>query len=201
MFTGIVEKKGTVLSKKAKGNVVRFRFAVRDLQDDMKIGDSLATNGVCLTIVDFGDDFVEVDVIRATLKATSLGKLSRGSLINFERSLRMSDRLGGHMVQGHVDGTGNIIRKIKKGKNIEFHIRAGREIMDDLISKGSITVDGISLTIQSLAKDSFVVAIIPHTLEETNMSGLKVGDTVNLEVDVLSKYVRKHVEELMKRNG
>jgi len=200
MFTGIIEKTGTLVSKKAKGKVVRLRFAVEGIQDDMKLGDSLACNGVCLTVIDFGPDFIEVDVVDATLKATSLGKLVRRRT-NFERALRLSDRLGGHMVQGHVDGTGKIIRKIKKGKNVELHIKADKKIISELVAKGSIAVDGISLTIQSLAKDFFVIAIIPHTLQETNMSGLKVGDVVNLEVDILSKYVRTYVQEAMKRNG
>ena len=201
MFTGIVEKTGTLVSKKTNGKAVRLSFAVQGIQDDMKLGDSVACNGVCLTVVDFGSNFVDVDVVPATLKSTSLGKLTRGCRINFERALRLSDRFGGHMVQGHVDGTGTVSRKVKKGKNVEFHIKADKKLVSQLVPKGSVAINGISLTIQSLAKDTFVVAIIPHTLQETNISDLKAGYTVNLEIDILSKYIQKAVQEAMKNHG
>lgn len=196
MFTGIVETTGKLASKKTRGKVTRLRFRVEGIQEDMKLGDSLACDGVCLTVVDFGPNFIEVDVVGATLKATSLGEFSRRRL-NFERSLRLSDRLGGHWVQGHVDGVGTIVRKVKKGKNVEIQIKAEPKIIHELVSKGSIAVNGISLTIQSLDSNVFTIAIIPHTLARTNMSDFKKGSKVNLEVDILSKLVTRSVRKIL----
>ncbi len=193
MFTGIIETTGKLEKKTEKGHIVRFRFAVSGIQEDMKLGDSLAANGVCLTVVDFGPDFVEVDAINATMKVTALKYLKRGYVINFERSLKLGDRLGGHWVQGHVDGVGKVVSRIKKGKNIEFRIEAAREIIDQLVPKGSVAVNGISLTVQKLDTHSFTAAIIPHTLRETNMRHLEKGCPVNLEADILSKYVRRAI--------
>jgi len=199
MFTGIVETTGQLTSKQAHGKVTRMRFRVEGIQDDMKLGDSLACNGVCLTVVDFGPEFVDVDVISATLKVTAFKDLKRGDRVNFERSLKVSDRMGGHWVQGHVDGVGTVLQKNKKGKNVEFRIKAQPPIISELISKGSVAVNGISLTIQTLDSKSFTVAIIPHTFEKTNMSHLKIGTKVNLEVDILSKLVQKSVLSFLRK--
>lgn len=196
MFTGIVETIGKLASKKTHGKVTRLRFRVEGIQEDMKLGDSLACDGVCLTVVDFGPNFIEVDVVGATLKATSLGKFTRRR-VNFERSLRLSDRLGGHIVQGHVDGVGTVVRKVKKGKNVEIQIKAEPRIISELVSKGSVAVNGISLTIQSLDSNVFAIAVIPHTLARTNMSDLKQGSKVNLEVDILSKLVTQSVRKIL----
>lgn len=197
MFTGIIETTGKLQFKKTRGKVTRLRFAVCGIQDGMKLGDSLASNGVCLTVVDFGHDFVDVDAVNATMNVTALGNLKRGERVNFERSLQLGDRLGGHWVQGHVDGVGTVIRKMKKGRNVEFHIKADRGIVSELVPKGSIAVNGTSLTIQSLDTDTFTVAIVPHTLRETNLSDFRKGTKVNLEVDILSKYVQNSVRNLL----
>ena len=193
MFTGIVETTGVLKSKSVSGKVHCLRFSVTGIQDDMKTGDSLSVNGVCLTVVSFGKNFVEVEVVSATLKSTCLGQLRRGDRVNLERSLKVGDRLGGHWVQGHVDGVGRVRRRLKKGKNVELEIEAPKRITEYLVPKASVAVNGASLTLQSLAlkKSFFTVAIIPHTLKMTSFSALKAHDAVNLEVDILAKYVRK----------
>lgn len=193
MFTGIVETVGQLMAKKSTGKAVRFRFGVSGIQDDMKIGDSLATNGVCLTVVDFGPDFVVVDVVGATLKATNLKQLKRGQAVNFERSLKVSDRLGGHWVQGHVDGVGRVKRISRKGKDWLLEIKASRDLQSHLVPKGSISVNGASLTLQQILDDSFIVSIIPHTWDVTNFKYLKAQDMINLEIDILAKYLRHFI--------
>lgn len=196
MFTGIVETTGKLQSRKTRGRILRLRFALNRIQNDMKLGDSLAVNGVCLTVVDFGKGFVDVDAVSATLKSTALGDLKVGDPVNFELSLKLSDRLGGHWVQGHVDGVGTILRRVKKGKNMELEIQVPDSIMNELIAKASVAVNGVSLTIQSLNTKSFSVAIIPHTSKVTNLGRLRRGDRVNIEVDILSKYVKKYVGQI-----
>ncbi len=195
MFTGIIEKTGKLERKTERSRIIRLRFRVSGIQDGMKTGDSVSCNGVCLTVVNFGADFIEVDVIQATIKSTAFGFLKKGSLVNFERSLRLGDRLGGHWVQGHVDETGQLNRKIKKGRNVVFQFACSPEIVSQLVPKGSIAINGISLTIQTMHENGFTVAMIPHTLKETNMGSLKIGDRVNLEVDILSKYAMKKMKK------
>ncbi|MBI4398374.1 MAG: riboflavin synthase [Candidatus Omnitrophica bacterium] len=198
MFTGIIETTGTLISKRQKGRVVRFRFGVCGIEDGMQKGDSIAVNGVCLTVAGFGHDFLEMDAVLATMKATALGEIRRGGRVNFERALKVSSRLGGHWVQGHVDGVGSVKKIVKRGRNIDLEIEASRELIQQLVNKGSVALDGISLTIQRLDHDqqSFVVTMIPHTWKHTNMSSVRQGSKLNIEIDILSKYVRHHLENL-----
>ena len=182
MFTGIVEELGTVVSR--NGN--RFRFGASLVLEDAKLGDSTAVNGVCLTVVDLGPDWWEADVSDETLKRTSLGDLKPGDRINLERPMRLADRLGGHLVQGHVDAVGEIVEAAP-----DLRVRAPERLMRYVVEKGSITVDGISLTVVEPLPDGFTVAVIPHTMAVTTLGHKGPGDRVNLEVDLIAKYVER----------
>ncbi len=195
MFTGIIETTGQLKSKKKSGDILCCRFAVNSIQKGLKLGDSISTNGVCLTVVGFGKGFIDVDIVEATMKVTSLGSLKVGDAVNFERAMKLNGRMGGHYVQGHVDGVAKLVRKVKKGKNYEFHFELPKKLLKDLIPRASITINGISLTVQSMSKSSFCVALIPHTLEMTNLGRLKNGNRVNIEIDILAKYVRNVIQQ------
>lgn len=187
MFTGIVEELGKVLDRHdhADGGVT-FRFLAPVVTADAKLGDSIAVNGCCLTVTDFGDGWWQADAVMETVQRTNLGSLSAGERVNCERPVRLQDRLGGHLVQGHVDAVGEIIQP---APNLEVRVPA--ELIRYIVEKGSITVDGCSLTVVKPLDDGFTVAIIPHTLELTTLGRKGVGDLVNLEVDVMAKYAEK----------
>lgn len=189
MFSGIVENRGKVIKKEKKGGQIRFRFRFERPEKKVKAGDSIAISGVCLTASRLGPGWFEADVVDETLKATTLGSLQIGSLVNLERSLRYGDFVGGHFVSGHVDGVGTIASIKRTGKNELWSFSAPKEIMAYVAKKGSIAIDGISLTIQKVAKSSFSIALIPHTLDRTTLGGKKKGDKVNLEVDLLARYL------------
>ena len=182
MFTGIVEELGRVERREAG----RLRIGCRTVLEDAKIGDSIAVNGCCLTVVAFDATGWDADMSDETLKRTSLGDLQPGDEVNLERPVRLSDRLGGHLVQGHVDGVGEIVEPAP-----DLHVRCDRDLLRYVVEKGSITVDGISLTVVDVLDDGFTVAIIPHTLEMTNLRSKGAGARVNLEVDVTAKYVER----------
>jgi len=189
MFTGLVETTATVASVANRGNGVRL--SVKPASSfDLQLGDSVSVNGVCLTVTKY-DPEISFDVSPETLKSTNLGELKVSARVNLERALRLSDRLGGHIVTGHVDGVGIIKEKRKTGDYTLFRFDAPLEILKYTVKKGSITVDGISLTVVDLDARSFQVAIIPHTLEVTNLGDKGVGDRVNLEADIMGKYVEK----------
>jgi len=195
MFTGIIETTGKLLTKKKKGDFLRLSFSVNKIQKGMKLGDSVATNGVCLTVTDFNKTLISMDVVNTTLKATTLGSLTKGSEVNFERAAKLSDRMGGHYVQGHVDGVGVIEKKKKSGKNTEFFIKLPKALFIQLIPKASITINGISLTVQKIEKNGFWTSLIPHTLKVTNMRAAKKNDKLNIEIDILAKYVKKFLKK------
>jgi riboflavin synthase len=182
MFTGIVEELGRI--ERREGG--RIRIACRTVLDDAEIGASIAVNGCCLTVVAFDEQGWDADMSDETLRRTSLGDLEPGDEVNLERPVRLSDRLGGHLVQGHVDGVGEIVAPAP-----DLRVRCDRELLRYVVEKGSITVDGISLTVVDVLDDGFTVAIIPHTLEVTNLRSKGVGTRVNLEVDVTAKYVER----------
>ncbi len=182
MFTGIVEEVGSVAAVEA----TRVRIAARLVLEDVHLGDSIAVNGCCLTLVAQGDGWWEADVSEETLARTSLRGIAVGSLLNLERSVRLADRLGGHLVQGHVDGVGEVVRPVP-----DLQVRIPTELMKYVVEKGSITVDGVSLTVVTPTSDTFTVAIIPHTSEVTTLGTKQIGDPVNIEVDVLAKYVER----------
>ncbi|MDE2779038.1 MAG: riboflavin synthase [Chloroflexota bacterium] len=185
MFTGIVEEVGRVAVCEEHGLTVA---AERVLQD-VKLGDSIAVNGTCLTVVEFGAGRFRVDLAPETLRRTSLGELSPGSRINLERPLAVSDRLGGHIVQGHVDAAGRVMSVRPEGDCFIFRIRAPKRLMPYIVEKGFIAVDGISLTVVNRGAASFTVSVIPYTLSNTNLQDKAAGNRVNLEVDILAKYV------------
>ncbi len=191
MFTGIVEEVGSVLSISSNGMTVR----ADKVMSDLKLGDSVSVNGACLTAVAIEEGEFSVDLSPETMRRTSLGELSEGGAVNLERALSASDRMGGHIVQGHVDGTGRITSTREDGDSIIFGVRAPKRLMPYIVEKGFIAVDGISLTVVKVGTSSFTLAVIPYTLRNTNLETLSVGARVNLEADILAKYV----ENLLKR--
>jgi len=197
MFTGIIEELGRVRSVEHRGQNARIVIEAHTVTDDTKQGESIAVNGVCLTALDIKPDSFAADVSRETLTRSTLGSLVPGTSVNLERAVTPSMRLGGHIVQGHVDARGKLVNVVDLGESWTLRIGFPKEIARYLVFKGSVTVEGISLTIADLADDYFEVAIIPKTWELTNLSDLKPGDDVNLEVDIIAKYV----ERMMKTDG
>jgi riboflavin synthase len=182
MFTGIVEELGRVLELDDS----RLRIAATTVLESARVGDSTAVNGCCLTLVASGDGWWEADVSPETLDRTTLGDLRPGDPVNLERPVRLADRLGGHLVQGHVDGVGEVVDPVP-----ELRIRMPVSLLRYVVEKGSITVDGVSLTVVKPLDDGFTVAVIPHTSEVTTLGRRASGDRVNLEVDVVAKYVER----------
>jgi riboflavin synthase len=182
MFTGIVEELGRLESLEDG----RLRIAATRVIEDASIGDSIAVNGCCLTVVAFGDDWWEADVSDETISRTSMRSLQPGDGINLERAVKMSDRLGGHLVQGHVDAVGEIVEPVPN-----LRVRVPASLTRYLVEKGSVTVDGVSLTVVDALHDGFTVAIIPHTADVTTLGARQPGDLVNIEVDVMAKYVER----------
>jgi riboflavin synthase len=192
MFTGIIIGLGNIISFDKKTNnrsAAKMKINIGKIAKGLKIGDSVAINGVCLTAVSISKGITEFEMVGETIKKTNLGSLERGDKVNIERSLKVGERLEGHFVLGHVDGIG-IISKIEKQSNqIQIWIKLPKELSKHVIKKGSITIDGISLTVVDVLKDQFSVSIIPHTMQITNLSYKKVGDKVNIETDILGKYI------------
>lgn len=186
MFTGIVEELGRVAARRDD----RFTFAAEVVTEDAKVGDSIAVNGCCLTVVDLAADWWQADVVEETLSRTNLARLEPGDLVNLERPLRAGDRLGGHLVQGHVDAMGEVTAPAP-----ELSVRVPVELMPYIVVKGSIAVDGCSLTVATVLDDGFRISIVPHTASVTTLGVRRPGDWVNLEVDLVAKYV----ESLMPR--
>ncbi len=192
MFTGIVEELGHVRVFTPVAGGARIEIEAERVLEDAKIGDSIAVNGCCLTVVESGIDSWTADAVTETLARTNLGALRSGDVVNLERPLRLGDRLDGHIVQGHVDGTGLLrARADNADGSVEMTFTAPPEVLRYVVHKGSITVDGISLTVTGLDADGFSVAVIPHTLAVTNLGGRQPGAAVNLEVDVIAKYVER----------
>jgi riboflavin synthase len=192
MFTGIIESIGKIAKMEKRGGDVRLHIATGKLDlSDVALGDSIAVNGVCLTAVLLpGDGFV-ADVSNETLSLTSLGQLSTGSPVNLEKALTMSTRLGGHLVSGHVDGLGEVIAKSEDARSIRFTVKAPDDLAKYIAHKGSITVDGTSLTVNAVKGAEFELNIVPHTAQETIMSEYEVGRKLNLEVDLVARYLER----------
>ncbi len=194
MFTGIIEEVGKVKSIVQKGKARIFVISLRKSLDKINISDSVSVNGVCLTVFEKTKDSFKVEAVEETIKKTNLGELKIGDPVNFELALKLGERLGGHIVQGHVDTTG-VIKSIKKLENSWiFEIKFPAEFRKYLIPMGAIAVDGISLTVAGLDKDKFKVSIIPYTFDNTNLKFRKVGDKVNLEFDLFGKYIENFFE-------
>lgn len=192
MFTGIIESIGTVRDMQPKGGDLRLTIATGKLDmGDVALGDSIAVNGVCLTAIEFDSSSFSADVSRETLSLTSLGNLNRGSKVNLEKALTLQTRLGGHLVSGHVDGLGEIISRHDDARSVRFSIRAPDNLAKYIAAKGSITVDGTSLTVNKVDGSSFELNIVPHTLQETIIADYRSGSKVNLEVDVIARYLER----------
>lgn len=191
MFTGLVEELGKVKAIARGPRSVRLTVAAQKVLTDVALGDSIAVNGTCLTVVDYGDGWFTADVMPETVERTVLAKFKLGDIVNLERTLAVGDRFGGHIVSGHIDGVG-VIRDMQRDDNaVVVRIEAGPEIMRYIIKKGSIAIDGISLTIVDYGDDWFTVSLIPHTASMTTLGIKTVGSLVNLETDVVGKYVEK----------
>lgn len=191
MFTGIIEELGRVRKVEQRGEDARIVIQARTVTEGSHDGDSIAVNGVCLTALDVKPDSFAADVSKETLFRSTLGNLKEGSPVNLERAVTPATRLGGHIVQGHVDARGKFLSSENHGESWTFRIAYPKEIARYLVFKGSVAVEGISLTIANLTDEYFEIAVIPKTWEVTNFSELKLGDEVNLEVDVIAKYVER----------
>ena len=185
MFTGIVEEVGRL--KSLDGG--RIEISCAKVLGGMKIGDSINTNGICLTVVDFGENFFAADVMPETFRKTSLAELKRGGIVNLERALQLGDRFGGHIVSGHIDGVGKILSIRPEGNALIVDVAAENFLLRQIAPKGSVALDGISLTVVDAGDENFSVSMIPHTREVTNFQSKRVGSPVNIETDVLAKYV------------
>ncbi len=198
MFTGLVEEMGTVRERVPSAAGARMVIGCDVVREGLAIGDSVSVNGACLTVVELTDDSFAVDCVEETLRRTSVGDRQAGDRVNLERAMRVGDRLGGHIVQGHVDGTGTIRDITPEGDGVLMSVAADGDLLRYVVEKGSITVDGVSLTVASRQPDGFTIALIPHTMEATTLGPGTVGRRVNLEADVLAKYVealvRPHVD-------
>ncbi|GAA2811097.1 riboflavin synthase [Streptomyces showdoensis] len=191
MFTGIVEELGEVVAVEQLADASRFRLRGPLVTQDAKHGDSIAVNGVCLTVVEHGDGEFTADVMAETLKRSSLGALEVGSRVNLERPMAVGDRLGGHIVQGHVDGTGTVLERTPSEHWELVKVGLPAHLSRYVVEKGSITVDGVSLTVVDAAADYFTISLIPTTLALTTLGIKQPGAPVNLEVDVIAKYVER----------
>lgn len=191
MFTGIIEEIGKIQDIRFMHEGATITISAGKILPELKIGDSVAVNGVCLTATSVETGSFACDISAETLRLSSFKHAKQGSRVNLERSLQLGGRLGGHIVQGHVDGVGRLLARIPSGEGFEISFSFPKELERYLVYKGSIAVNGISLTIASLEKESFSVAAIPLTLEETNLARLNIGDPVNLEVDILGKYFER----------
>ena len=191
MFTGIIEDIGTIQEIRIQSEGATIKIETSKITDGIKIGDSISVNGVCLTATHVGNNYFLCDISMETLRRSSLSRAKQGARVNLERALMVGDRLGGHFVLGHVDDVGNFTRKTPSGDGFEMTFDFPETLARYMVHKGSIAVNGISLTISRLDKGSFSISVIPHTLESTNLKQLLIGDIVNLEVDVLGRYFER----------
>ena len=192
MFTGIIAAVGQLKSLESRGGDIRLHIDPAKLDlTDVKLGDSIAVNGVCLTVVEMASRSLQFDVSQETLQRTSLGQLKTGSEANLEKALAVGDRLGGHMVSGHVDGLGEVISKTASARSWQYKIKVPTELERYIAEKGSITIDGVSLTVNGVFDGGFDINIIPHTLEETIIKHYQTGTRVNLEVDLIARYLER----------
>ena len=197
MFTGIIEGVGRLAAREPRGGDVRFTFATGSLPwlgergEDVRLGESIAVNGVCLTVVAFDAGSFQADASTETLALTTLGTLAEGAALNLERAMRPSDRLGGHLVSGHVDGLATATQRWDDARAVRWRFEAPMALLRYVAHKGSVCVDGVSLTVNAVDDHGFEVALIPHTVEHTAFHALQVGNAVNIEVDLLARYVER----------
>lgn len=191
MFTGLIEDVGTIRELRRGAAGARLTVATAIPEREITLGESIAVNGTCLTVVTFGGGVFTADLSPESLERTTLGEFGPGSRVNLERALRLSDRLGGHLVSGHVDGIAVVTERRAEGNAVRFTFRLDPALTRYLVEKGSVAIDGISLTVNAVTADSFSVAVIPHTLERTTLQGCRPGSRVNVETDLIGKYVER----------
>jgi riboflavin synthase len=201
MFTGIIEDKGKVLRVEYRGLEKRLTIELPLHLTEVQLGDSININGVCLTIVQKEGKTIQLDLSQETLHKTVLGELKEGNQVNLERALKLTDRLGGHIVTGHIDGIGVIVGKRKERDFVQLEIRIPESVSRYVVQKGSIAIDGISLTVNEFLGDEIRMTLIPYTIEKTTLLDKKVGDRVNVEADILGKYVEKLLDRGNKKPG
>ncbi len=194
MFTGIIEEVGKIKNIQG-GTNYKLTIGASKILEDIHLGDSIAVNGICLTVISWDNGSFTVDVMRETLERTSLHRLRAGSFVNLERALAANGRFGGHIVSGHIDGTGEIINIRRDANAVWYKIKTSEKIMEFIIEKGSIAIDGISLTVAKVDRSAFYVSVIPHTLENTILLSKKPGDIVNLENDIVGKYIKSFTDK------
>lgn len=194
MFTGIIQEMGKIKNIKKSSGKTNFTIESKKVIQNLEIGSSIACNGTCLTVVNLNKNYFEVEAIPETLKLTNLGNLKVGNFINLESSLRLKDELSGHIVLGHIDSMGRICKIKSEGDSILITIEFPKNIGKYITYKGSIAIDGISLTIANVTAKNFTVALIPHTLEVTTLKEIKIGDKVNLEIDVVARYLERLID-------
>lgn len=197
MFTGLIKSICTVKSAYTTGGGMRLAVDLGKLAEESKIGDSVAVNGVCLTIAQLKGSLAEFDISGETLTKSTLGRLKSSSAVNTEPAIKATDRFGGHFVQGHVDGVATIKEIARKGQFANIKFAANPELLDQMVVKGSVAIDGVSLTTASMEKNSFSVSVIPETLKATTLGRAKIGDTVNIETDIIVKTVKKQLENIL----
>jgi len=200
LFTGIIQEVGNFKRKVKENNKYKLEIEVNKFLEDVSKGDSIAVNGVCLTVVDLNSNSFTVDVMPETVKSTNLDQLTKNSKVNLEKSLQPNSFMGGHIVSGHVDGVG-ILKSVKDEKNAKiFTFKITENISKYLVDKGSVALNGISLTIMDYSKENLIVSIIPETIKSTNLKYLNIGDEVNIETDIIGKYVNKFLNENKENN-
>ena len=201
MFTGIVESVGAVVALKPSEGCTRIVVEEPRVAGGVGLGDSVSVNGACLTVAEVSGSRVAFDAVRETLERTALAQLREGSRVNLERAMRADARLDGHIVQGHVDTTGRVERLERQGDDVRLFVACEPDFADLLVEKGSVAIDGVSLTVVGVRRDGFDVALIPHTLAVTTLGERRAGDRVNLEADVLGKYVKRYVQQVLGERG
>lgn len=201
MFTGIVETMGEVIACDRRGELLELSVEAPEITPGTAIGDSVSVSGCCLTVTGVGAGRLRFQAMRETLDRTAIGGLASGARVNLERALAAGGRFGGHVVQGHVDATGTVRALDRRGDDVRLSIGCPPSFAEELVPKGSVAIDGVSLTVVGVEKDAFDVALIPHTLKVTTLGALRPGSRVNLEADVLGKYVKAHVERLLQAGG
>lgn len=201
MFTGIIEEIGMIEQIKQSGDAIVMTIQSNKLLHDVQLGDSIAVNGVCLTVTSFDKSRFTVDLMPETVRNTSLRQLTRGSKVNLERAMAAGGRFGGHFVSGHVDGIGEIVKKDPQHNAIYYHIKTDKSLMKYILLKGSIAIDGTSLTVFGVTEDTFTISIIPHTLSETIIGTKGPGDIINIECDMIGKYIEQFIFQRFNQEG
>ncbi|MDK6368373.1 MULTISPECIES: riboflavin synthase [unclassified Aerococcus] len=191
MFTGLIEEVGKIKAIQRSSQACVVQIGATSVLTDLQVGDSVAVNGICLTVTAFDQASFTVDVMPQTWKLTALAQLERGSAVNLERAMAASDRFGGHFVSGHIDGKAQVQSIRPQANAVLYDFRADQDLLDTMVNQGSVAIDGISLTLVQVDRQAFRVSIIPHTLDQTNLGQKKVGDWVNIETDMIGKYVKQ----------